>query len=278
MEYCRNGEKVVSRYRSRAWVIGLFFVLFACATVPVSGRKSLNILPDSELLSMSLKEYNDTLKKSKLSNDSAKVQLVKRVGERIARATEAFYKENGMESEIKNYKWEFNLIEDDKVVNAWCMPGGKVAVYTGILPVTRDDTGLAVVMGHEIAHAIAKHGNERMSQGLLTQLGAVGLSAALSSYPAAASQIFMAAYGVGANVGLLLPYSRLQESEADRIGLVLMARAGYDPRQAVPFWQRMNQTGGGRSPEFLSTHPAPETRIKEIQAEIPEAMKYYKGK
>jgi predicted Zn-dependent protease len=250
----------------------------ACGTVPVTGRKSLNIVSDSELLSMSLQQYNDVLKKSKLSNDLAKVRMVKRVGERIARATDQFFKEKGMEAEIGNYKWEFNLIEDDKVVNAWCMPGGKVAVYTGILPITQSDTGLAVVMGHEIAHAIAKHGNERMSQGMLAQLGAVGLSAALSTNPSETSQIFMAAYGLGANVGVLLPYSRLHESEADQIGLVLMAKAGYDPREAVPFWKRMNEKGGSGSPEFLSTHPTPETRIKDIEAQIPEAMKYYKGK
>jgi len=266
------------RYLLKTASIALLFLLVGCTTVPVTGRKSLNILPDSELLSMSLEQYNDVLKKSKLSNDPAKVHMVRRVGERIASATEQFFTEKGMESEIKNYKWEFNLIEDDKVANAWCMPGGKVAVYTGILPITQDDTGLAVVMGHEISHAIAKHGNERMSQQLLAQLGAVGLSAALSSNPGATSEIFMAAYGLGANVGILLPYSRVQESEADHIGLILMAKAGYDPREAVPFWKRMNEKGGSRPPEFLSTHPAPETRIKDIEAEIPEAMKYYKGK
>ncbi len=263
---------------SNAMLIALLLLIVGCATVPVTGRKSLNILPDSELLSMSLQQYDDVLKKSKLSSDPSKVHMVKRVGERIARATEQFFTENGMESEIKNYKWEFSLIEDDKVANAWCMPGGKVAVYTGILPVTQNDTGLAVVMGHEISHAIAKHGNERMSQGLLAQLGAVGLSAALSTHPSETNQIFMAAYGLGTNVGILLPYSRVQESEADHIGLILMAKAGYDPREAVPFWERMNEKGGSRPPEFLSTHPAPKTRIKDIEAEIPEAMKYYKGK
>ena len=182
-----------------------------------------------------------------------------------------------MESEIRNYQWEFNLLEDDKMVNAWCMPGGKVAVYTGILPLTRDDNGLAVVMGHEIAHAISKHGNERMSQGLLVQIGAGVLSEALSNNPGATSQIFMTAYGLGTSVGILLPYSRLHESEADRIGLILMAKAGYDPREAIPFWQRMNKKRGERSPEFLSTHPAPETRIRQIESEIPAAMRYYKG-
>jgi predicted Zn-dependent protease len=265
------------RCLSNASLILLLFLLCACGTVPVTGRRTLNILPDSELLSLSLQQYNDVLKKSKLSNDLVKVQMVKRVGERIARATEEFLRENGMESEIKNYKWEFSLIEDDKVVNAWCMPGGKIAVYTGILPITQNDTGLAVVMGHEVAHALAKHGNERMSQGMLAQLGAIGLSAALSSQSAATNQIFMTAYGLGANVGVLLPYSRLQESEADHIGLILMAKAGYDPREAVPFWKRMNEKGGSHPPEFLSTHPVPETRIRDIEAEIPEAMKYYRG-
>ena len=280
LAFNRGFDMKSSNIRSFSTVTLIAFILFlaGCATVPVTGRKSLNLLPDSELLTMSLQQYDDVLKKSKLSNDPAKVHMVKRVGERIASATEQFFTENGMEAEIKNYKWEFNLIEDDKVANAWCMPGGKVAVYTGILPITQNDTGLAVVMGHEISHAIAKHGNERMSQQLLAQLGAVGLSAALSSNPGATSQIFMAAYGLGANAGVLLPYSRVQESEADHIGLILMAKAGYDPREAVPFWKRMNEKGGSRPPEFLSTHPAPETRIKEIEAEIPEAMKYYKGK
>lgn len=259
------------------WVIGTFLLLSACATVPLTQRKSLSLLPDSELLSLSFQQYADVLKKSKLSNDPAKVEVVKRVGERIARASEDFLRESKMESDIKNYKWEFNLIEDDKVVNAWCMPGGKVAVYTGILPFTQDETGLAVVMGHEVAHAMAKHGNERMSEALLVQLGGMGLSVALSQKPAQTQQIFLGVYGVTANVGFMLPYSRLHESESDRIGLVLMAKAGYDPREAIPFWERMNEKGGGRPPEFLSTHPAPETRITKIKSHIPEAMKYYKG-
>lgn len=261
-----------------ACLIGAVLMLSACATVPLTGRESLRLVSDSELLSLSLKQYDEVLKTSKLSHDSAKVEMVKRTGERIARATEQFLRDSGMESDIKNYKWEFNLIEDDKTVNAWCMPGGKVAVYTGILPLTQDETGLAVVVGHEIAHAIAKHGNERMSESLLVQLGGMGLSLALAKQPAATSQIFMAVYGATANVGVLLPYSRLHESEADRIGLVLMAMAGYDPRGAVPFWQRMNQEGGSRPPEFLSTHPAPETRINHLQSLIPEAMKYYRGR
>jgi predicted Zn-dependent protease len=260
------------------WVsgIGTLLLLLACATVPLTERKSLRLIPDSELLSLSFQQYSDVLRKSRLSNDPMKVQMVKRVGEKIARSCEEFLRESKLESDIKNYKWEFNLIEDDKVVNAWCMPGGKVAFYTGILPLTQDETGLAVVTGHEVAHAMAKHGNERMSQALLVQLGGVGLSAALANHPNQTQQIFLGVYGVTANVGLMLPYSRLHESEADRIGLILMAKAGYNPREAIPFWQRMNQKGGSKPPEFLSTHPAPETRIKDIQTHIPEAMKYYK--
>ena len=202
--------------------------------------------------------------------------MVRRVGLKIAKSAEAFLAEAGMQSEIKNLKWEFNLIEDDKLANAWVMPGGKAAVYTGILKYTRDETGLAVVLGHEVAHAIARHGNERMSQGLLAQMGGVALSVALSQNSAATQNLFMQAYGAGAAVGLLLPYSRLHESEADRIGLTLMARAGYDPREAIPFWQRMNEQGGRRPPEFLSTHPAPESRIANIKKYIPEAMPNYR--
>ena len=265
------------RFLVTVWMVGTLLVVFACATVPITGRKGLHMVPDSELLSMSFQEYSDVLKKSTLSSDPEKVQMVRRVGTRIAKASEDLMRESGMGSEVKSYQWEFNLIQDDKTVNAWCMPGGKVGVYTGILPVAQDETGLAVVMGHEVAHAIAKHGNERMSQGLLAQMGGTALSVALSTNPGLTSDLFMAAYGVGSQVGVLLPYSRLQESEADRIGLSLMARAGYDPRGAVPFWRRMNEKGGSRPPEFLSTHPAPETRIKEIQSYVPEALKYYKA-
>jgi predicted Zn-dependent protease len=198
------------------------------------------------------------------------------VGKRIASAAEEFLKDSKEENKLKNYQWEFNVIEDSKTANAWCMPGGKVAVYTGILPFTRTDAGLAVVLGHEVAHAIAEHGNERMSEALLAQLGGVALSVALESQPDETRQIFMAAYGVTANVGVLLPYSRLHESEADRIGLTLMAKAGYDPNEAIRFWQTMSEQGGSRPPELLSTHPAPESRIDKIKSYIPEAMRHYK--
>ncbi len=261
------------------FIAALLLLFFAsCATVPITERKTIHLVSDQELTALSLQEYSKVLKQSKLSHDSAKVQMMRTVGGRIAKATEDLLREQGLAEDIQSYKWEFNLVEDDKTVNAWCMPGGKVVVYTGILPLTQNETGLAVVLGHEIAHAVAKHGNERMSQGLLAQMGGVALSVALSTQPAAATDLFLQAYGLGAQVGFLLPYSRVQEAEADRIGLTLMAKAGYDPREAVPFWKRMNEKGGGRPPEFLSTHPAPETRIKEIEAHIPEAMKYYRGK
>jgi predicted Zn-dependent protease len=256
--------------------IWLLLQVLGCAEVPITHRKGLHLVPETELLSMSLQQYDDVLKKSKLSTDTQKVETVRRAGNRIAKAAEAFLTETGQQDKIKNYKWEFNLIEDDKTVNAWVMPGGKAAVYSGILPYTQDETGLAVVLGHEVAHALADHGNERMSEALIANMGGMALSVALSQQPQLTQQLFMTVYGVGANVGFMLPYSRLHESEADRIGLTLMARAGYDPREAIPFWERMSkQEGKSRPPEFLSTHPAPETRIADINKYIPEALPYY---
>ncbi len=254
----------------------LLFQLQGCAEVPITHRKGLHLVPETELLSMSLQQYDEVLKKSKLSTDTQKVEMVRRVGNRIAKATETFLAETGQQGTIKNFKWEFNLIEDDKTVNAWVMPGGRAAVYTGILPYTQNETGLAVVLGHEVAHALADHGNERMSEALIANMGGMALSVALSRQPQQTQQLFMTVYGVGANVGFLLPYSRLHESEADRIGLTLMARASYDPREAIPFWERMSkQEGKSRPPEFLSTHPATETRIADIKKYLPEALPYY---
>ncbi|RJR34616.1 MAG: M48 family peptidase [Desulfobacteraceae bacterium] len=253
----------------------LSLLFSSCAEVPITHRKSLALLPNSQLMSMSLQEYSNVLKKSKLSQDKENVEMVKRVGAAIARSAEAFLRDEGREDQIKEYQWEFNLIEEDKTVNAWCMPGGKVAVYTGILPVTRDEAGLAVVVGHEVAHAMANHGNERMSQGLLATAGTVALAVALSEKPKQTRNLYLAAFGAGTSLGILLPYSRMHESEADRIGLILTARAGYDPREAVPFWTRMNEKGGSRAPEFLSTHPAPESRIESIKEVLPEALQYY---
>ena len=255
----------------------ILFCLIGCAQVPLSDRKSLRLLPSSQMLALSFQQYDKVLKESKISRDQKKVQMVNRVGKRIASAAEAFLKDSGLEREMDNYNWEFNLIEDDETANAWCMPGGKIAVYTGILKHTRDDTGLAVVLGHEVAHAIARHGNERMSQSLLASMGGIALSVALSEKPATTRNLFMVAFGVGTTVGVLLPYSRLHEYEADRIGLTIMAIAGYDPRKAVSFWERMAAEGGkNRPPSYLSTHPAPESRIAHIRHYVKEALPYYR--
>lgn len=253
--------------------------LFAagCTNVAITGRKQLNIVPDSIVNSMALSEYNSFLGSpgTKLSTDPEKTAMVQRVGTRIADAVERYMKENGMSDRIAGYKWEFNLVQSDEK-NAWCMPGGKVVVYTGILPLTQDDAGLAVVMGHEIAHAIAKHGAERMSQGLLITLGGIGLEQAMKDKPEATRNLFLTSYGVGATVGVLLPYSRTQEKEADRLGLIFMAMAGYDPQTAVAFWERMAaDKDGSQTPEFLSTHPADATRIQNIKNYLYEAMPYY---
>jgi predicted Zn-dependent protease len=227
-------------------------------------------------MSMSFNEYNDFLKKHEVISGTPEAQMVARVGRRVQRAVERYFSENNMSDHLSGYQWEFNLVKDD-AVNAWCMPGGKVVVYTGILPVAEGEDGLAVVMGHEISHAIAKHGNERMSQGLVTQMGGVALSVALAEKSKETQDLFLTAFGVGSQVGILLPYSRLQESEADRLGLIFMAMADYDPREAVGFWKRMaGGKKGGATPEFLSTHPADKKRIADIEALLPEAIGYYK--
>lgn len=258
-----------------ALAIAFLALLLSCTTVPITQRQSLHMVPNSELMALSLQQYQQVLEKSRLSTDQKKVAMVRKVGMKLARISEEFLREAGMGNSLSNYRWEFNLIEDDKMINAWVMPGGKAAVYTGILKYTRDETGLAVVLGHEVAHAIAGHGNERMSQALLAQMGGMALSAALSSQPGETQALAMAAFGAGASIGVLLPYSRLHESEADRIGLTLMARCGYDPRAAVPFWERMSSASQSRPPELLSTHPAPDTRIENINTYIPEAMPYF---
>lgn len=254
----------------------LLFVLPACAIVPISGRSQLDLIPQQTMLSTSFNQYDEFLKQNKLSSDKHKTEQVRHVGRKIQAAVEEYFMEKNMSQVISGYSWEFNLVENDEV-NAWCMPGGKVVVYTGILPITKDDSGLAVVMGHEIAHAVAKHGNERMSQALMVQLGGVALNAAMQDKPAETRALWTAAYGTGAQVGVLLPFSRLHESEADQLGLIFMSMAGYDPEKAVDFWSRMASKQGGKSmPEFLNTHPSDETRISKIRSLLPEARKYYK--
>jgi predicted Zn-dependent protease len=250
-------------------------IAIGCSKVPVTGRKQLDIVPNSQVLALAKTEYNEFLKTNKVVNNTSQAQEVERVGWNIAKTVEAYLKKEKQTKLLEGYNWQFNLVEDQQA-NAWCMPGGKVVVFTGILPITQSDGGLATVMGHEIAHAVARHGNERMSQGLTAQLGGLALDAALSSKPNETRNLFMAAYGVGTNVGILLPYSRLQESEADRIGLIFMSMAGYDPREAINFWERMEKASqGGEPPEFLSTHPSHKTRIEELKKQLPEALRYY---
>jgi len=221
-------------------------------------------------------EYKTFLTEHKVlsSGTSRDAAMVDRVGARIANATTNYFISQGKGSVMDGYLWEFNTIES-KEVNAWCMPGGKVVVYTGLLPVTQNETALAIVMGHEIAHSIAKHGNERMSQSMAQQLGGMALEAALSQKPKETQDLFMMSYGIGSDLGAMLPWSRQQETEADKYGLIFAAMAGYDPREAIPFWQRMSASGGASPPEFLSTHPSDETRMRKLKQFMPEALKYY---
>ena len=248
----------------------------ACSTVPITGRKHLELIPDETMLSMSKEQYRAFLKSHKISKNKKQTQQVRRVGRKIQKAVEQYLSENNLAHEVKNFEWEFNLI-DSKQVNAWAMPGGKVVVYSGILPVALNEKGLAVIMGHEIAHVVADHGNERMSQGLIFQFGGMALSTALSNKPQQTRELWMQVYGAGAQYGVMLPYSRLHESEADHLGLVFMAMAGYDPRSAVDFWKRMAKVKSGKAPpEFLSTHPSDERRIQDIRNLIPKALQYYR--
>lgn len=246
-------------------------LLFSCTKNTFTGRKSLNIIPSNTINQLSNDEYRTFLKQNKTLSSGKEVDLVRRVGNDLKAATEVFYRSKGKSAELKEFAWEFNVVDDPKTVNAFCMPGGKVVVYTGILSVTKNEDALAVVMGHEIAHALAKHGNERMSQGLIAQLGLTSLDLALSQKPAATRQILMSAAGAGAQVGVMLPFSRKHESEADEIGLYLMAMAGYNPDEAAPFWQRMSGSGGSRPPEFLSTHPDPAKRSQNLKSLVPKA-------
>ncbi len=258
--------------------LSLLLTLSSCSKVPVTGRKQVNLIPESQLVEMSLTNYGDFLKENPPVSVSgnADAALVQKVGKKISASVEQFLKDHKMGDRVADFKWEFNLVNSE-TVNAWCMPGGKVVVYSGLLPVTKDEAGLAFVMGHEIGHAVARHGNERMSQALMAQTGAVALDVATQNKPEETRAIFMSAYGAGATVGALLPFSRLHESEADKLGMVFMAMSGYDPAEAPIVWQRMiDLNKGEKPPEIMSTHPADERRINDIKAYLPEAMKYYK--
>jgi len=239
--------------------------------VPVTGREQLSLVPDETMLAASYQQFQQFLRENQVVEDAGAAAGVERAGRRIAQAVERFMASSRQPQE---FAWEFKLIKNEQV-NAFAMPGGKVVVYTGILPIAQDEGGLAAIMAHEIGHVIAKHSNERMSQVLLTELGGTALSAALSQQPVATQRLLMTAFGAGAQYGVLLPYSRLQESEADRLGLIFMAMAGYDPHAALGLWQRMSESRQGPSPpEFLSTHPADQTRIENIRKALPEALSY----
>jgi predicted Zn-dependent protease len=247
----------------------------ACSKVPITGRRQMNLLPESDMIAMSFIQYDEfLLTHDVVSPSDLRAKKVLKVGTRIAEAVQQFLKEKQLTDRIAGFEWEFNLVQDNSV-NAWCMPGGKVVVYTGILPLTENEAGLAVVMGHEIAHAIARHGNERMSQQVVLQYGGQALDMLLVTKPTEMRELFLTSYGVAGGVGSLA-FSRSQETEADKLGLVFMAMAGYDPQAAIGFWERMSAVGGVKPPELLSTHPSDDTRINDLKKYMPEAMKYYK--
>ncbi len=249
----------------------------ACQKVPITNRKQISLISESEMIGMSLTTYSDFLSKNPaVSEADANAKMVSRIGKEIQQAVEIFMKEQGLASRLVGYQWEFHMVNEN-TINAWCMPGGKVVVYSGLLPVTQTEGALACVMGHEIAHAVARHGNERMSQGLLVQAGGIALSVALSQKPQMTQDLFLQSYGITSQLGML-NYSRTHESEADKMGLVFMAIAGYDPSEAIRFWERMEKKSGNKPPQILSTHPNDATRIADIKAFLPEAMKYFKKK
>ncbi|MFP4681972.1 MAG: M48 family metallopeptidase [Chitinispirillaceae bacterium] len=256
-------------------LLSSFLLILFCARVPVTERQQLQLVAQSELLALSQEQYARVRDSIPVVSGTQQADLVKNVGSRIRTAVEEYLKERENLDRIENFQWEYALFRDT-VPNAWAMPGAEIGIHTGILPVTQDELGMAVVMGHEIAHAVAHHGNERMSQLLLLEMGGMALSEALSEQPDFTRSLAMVAFGLGAQLGILLPYSRLHESEADRLGMIFMAMAGYDPREALSFWQRMEEMkSAGQPPEFLSTHPSDQSRIENIKEILPEALEYY---
>jgi predicted Zn-dependent protease len=258
-------------------LIGLL-CLAACSTNPVTGRRQLKVVSEQEMQAQALTEYRQFLSTNKVVSSSADrdAEMVRRVGQRIANAVTQYYQQQSLSNILEGYQWEYNLVSSNEA-NAWCMPGGKIVVYTGLLPFTQNEAALAVVMGHEVSHAIFQHGTERMSQGMLQQGLGAGLQIALANKPAATQNLFNQAYGIASNVGVMLPISRKQEYEADHYGLIWAAMAGYNPREAIPLWERMEKASAGQKPpEFLSTHPSEGNRIAELNKYMPEALKYYK--
>lgn len=258
----------------------LFFsslLLFnSCSQNALSGKRQFTLLPESELQYLANTQYRQFLSSKRIVGNSMSSDgaMVNRVGVRMIRAVNQLYSEKGLTDRLKGFDWEVNLVQDNQV-NAWCMPGGKIVVYTGLLPIAQSEEALAVVMGHEVCHALLQHGNQRMSQSLIQQMGGAALSVALSNRPQETRNLFLSAYGVGSQVGLMLPFSRAHELEADRWGLILAAKAGYDPRAAIGLWERMEKAGNGNTPEFLSTHPTEGRRIEQLKRLMPEALMYY---
>ena len=248
------------------------------STVPITGRKQNLMVSDGEMLSLSTQQYQEFMKTAKLSTDATKTAMVKRVGQNLANAVVSYLNANGMQNDVQNYKWQFNLVAD-KQANAWCMPGGLIVVYEGLLPITQDEASLAIVLGHEIAHAVARHSAEQMSTQIKQQYGIQGVGALASVLGVGTNTISLGQAMASAGLNLAnLKYSRNHESEADYMGLIFAAMAGYNPEAAVTFWQRMASASTSNTSEFLSDHPSDATRIKNIQGWLPEAKKYYKPK
>lgn len=259
------------KYKRIVVIICLITLYLSCATNPFTGNKTLALVPNSELFPTSFAQYNQFLSENKVVKSTANAEMITRVGQRIAAASERWLDANGYKGYLKDYKWEYNLVED-KTVNAWCMPGGKIVFYTGILPIAENETAIATIMGHEVAHALANHGQQRMSSGVLQQIGAVGVGVATSDKSSEAQQAWMQAYGIGTTVGVMLPFSRNHETQADEIGIKLMAIAGYNPDEAAELWKRMKANSGGQAPpEFLSTHPSSDSRISNLNQLAPLA-------
>lgn len=255
----------------RYLILALLSLFIGCATNPFTGKKTMAFVSNDDIFPSSFAQYDQVLSENKVVKNTADAKMIKRVGERIANAAERWLNANGYQGYLEDYEWEYNLIESDQV-NAWCLPGGKIAFYTGILPIAQNETGVAIIMGHEVAHALANHGQQRMSSGMLQQLGAGAVAVATSNETVQERELYMAAYGLASTYGAAMPFSRKHETEADKIGLILSAIAGYNPEEGARLWQRMKANSGGEAPpEFMSTHPSNDTRIETLTQLAPQA-------
>lgn len=263
--------------KKQTLIMASLLMLAGCGSVPITGRKQLLLVSDQEVLSSSLTQYNDYIKSAQKSTNASQIAMVTRVGKKIAAATEQYLKNNGLSTDVKDFSWEFNLVKSDEI-NAFCMPGGKIVVYEGLMKLVSSDDELAVVMGHEVAHAVAKHSNERISQQMLTQYGAELLGQSISQKSEMVQAIAGTVYGIGSQYAVTLPFSRKHETEADYMGLILMTMAGYNPDKAITFWQKMSAGTNGKIPEFMSTHPSDSRRISDIQKELPAIKAQYQNK